>query len=721
MDEPKPMRIAPLLLTLSTLLFSALSVAELRVVDVEELEASAAQRRAATLVTQFLTRHHYRKAPLDDQLSTEILDRYLEALDPSRSFLLASDVQAMSEYRDRLDDLLRRADVSPAFEIFKTFRERAEQRSAMARELLQEDFDFSLDEDYQFDRSEAPWAASEAELDDIWRRRVKHDFLSQRLAGKTDEEIRELLDERYQRLARGVQQLNTDDVFQLYMSAYGRAIEPHTSYLSPRSSENFRIRMSLSLEGIGAALQTEDEYTVVRSIIPGGPADLDKRLQLEDRIVGVAQADGPMVDVVSWRLEDVVDLIRGKKGTSVRLAVLPKGATPQGKSHTVELVRDTVKLEEQAARLSIIEDLPEAPGKRIGVIELPTFYLDIDARARGDADYRSTTRDVRRLLGELQDEGVDGVIMDLRGNSGGSLVEATDLTGLFIDTGPVVQIRYANGRIQVNSDEERGLAYDGPLAVLVDRFSASASEIFAGAIQDHRRGLVIGEPTFGKGTVQHLVPLDRYADAGVDGLGHLKMTVAKFFRISGDSTQHRGVIPDILFPTALGAESVGERALDNALEWSRTTPAYYTPLGFNPRLIDNLRLRHEDRVAADPHFDLLVAEARSLKQSSERKSVTLNEAQRKAEQSEQESELLQRENTLRALKGLPPRDPEARPDPSDIAALEQREAEEEILGDALLEETARILIDSLDARTLQTVDVSSLGTRCSSSLLGQPC
>jgi carboxyl-terminal processing protease len=671
---------------LMSLLLAAHANGEPRTVPLEELAPTKEQRRATTLVTQFLSRHHYRKLALDDRFSAELLERYLETLDPQRSFFLQADIDQFMINKHRLDDMLRRAQVNVAFDIFKQFRGRVDERVDGALAALVQGFSFDVTEDYRFDRREADWAQSEAALDDLWRRRVKNDVLTQRLAGKEQKDIVDILSKRYGRLRRHYQQVDSNDVFQLYMSAYGRTIEPHTTYLSPRSSENFRIRMSLSLEGIGAALQTENEYTVVRRIITGGPAELDEGLKVDDRIVGVAQGDGPIVDVVAWRLEDVVELIRGKKGTTVRLDILPKGAGATGKHHVLALVRDKVKLEEQAAKRSIIT-LPGDAKRRVGVIDLPTFYLDIEARSRGDADYRSTTRDVRNLLSELKAEKVDGVIIDLRGNSGGSLVEATDLTGLFIDTGPVVQMRYSDGRIQVNKDNDKGVAYDGPVAVLVDRFSASASEIFAGAIQDYKRGLVLGEPTFGKGTVQHLVPLDRYAEGGVTGLGHLKMTVAKFFRVNGHSTQHRGVIPDIIYPTALGTESVGERALENALEWSKTAPAYYSPAAGYPGLVDNLRVRHEDRVNADARFTYLVAEAQAIKDNSERKSISLSETARRAEQDEREAQSLTRENKLRAAKGLGARDPDAEGDESETFT--------EVLGDAILDESAHILIDSL--------------------------
>ena len=662
--------------------------AEMRVVPLDELEPTAKQRRATTLITQLLSRHHYKKTSLNDEFSSDLLDRYLNALDPNRSFFLQSDVDGFQMHADRLDDMLRRAQVEVAFDIFKRFRSRVDERVAVALKYLGQDWTFDQDERYVFDRSAANWAVSTDELNDLWRRRVKNDILSQRLAGREKADILDTLAKRYERVARRVQQLNSNDVFQLYMSSYGRNIEPHTTYMSPRSSENFRIRMSLSLEGIGAALQTENEYTVVRRIITGGPAELDKRLKVDDRIVGVAQGDDTMVDVVAWRLEDVVDLIRGKKGTTVRLQILPKGAAATGKTRVIDIVRDKVKLEEQAAKSQVIE-FPESVGRKVGVIDLPTFYMDIEARSRGEEDYRSTTRDVRRLLGELQSEGVDGVIIDLRGNSGGSLVEATELTGLFIDSGPVVKMVYSSGRVQENRDDDAGVAYDGPLAVLVDQFSASASEIFAGAIQDYRRGLIIGEPTFGKGTVQHLVPLDQYAQSGTTGLGHLKITVAKFFRVNGHSTQHRGVIPDIIFPTAVGLESVGERALENALEWSKIQASSYVPHGPMGGQIEDLRARHEDRVNADPGFSYLVREAKLAKDSAERKSISLSEPLRQAERDERERSSLARENELRVAKGLPVRDPND--ESNDVTGLD------EVLGDAVLNETARILLDSLSS------------------------
>ena len=660
--------------------------AELRAVDPESLTMTPAQRQATYLITDLLTKEHYKRAYLNDELSSELLDRYLETLDPARMYFFRNDARAFDAYRYRLDDLIasRLPNVTIAFEIFKRFRARVEQRTSNVLTLIDRPFKFTAPERYTFDRDGAEWANSADELNELWRLRVKSEMLEQRLAGKDRAQSVDLLKKRYERVLRRVTQLNSNDVFQFFMNALGRTIEPHTAYMSPRSSENFRIRMSLSLEGIGAALQTENEYTIVRRIITGGPADLSKKLKVDDRITGVGQGDKKIVDVISWRLEDVVDLIRGPKGSTVRLQVRSKGTSASAKARLISLTRDKIKLEEQAAKFSILEDIPGAPETRIGVIDLPTFYLDIDARYRGDPDYKSTTRDVRRLLGELEQKEVDGVIIDLRNNSGGSLIEATDLTGLFIDQGPVVQLRYSNRSVEVNEDDEPGVAYAGPLAVLVDRFSASASEIFAGAIQDYRRGIVIGEPTFGKGTVQRLVRLDRRTRSST-GLGQLKLTTAQFFRVNGDSTQHRGVTPDITFPTAIDSDKHGERGLENAIPWSSTQPADYEPSPDNAGLLIALRQAHSVRVKQDPGFRYLIDQAAAQRSIRNQKTVSLLETERRAERERLEMEQLARENKLRVARGLKPRDPD-----SDAEV-------EELKADILLEETGRIVSDMVEA------------------------
>ncbi|MCB1572180.1 MAG: carboxy terminal-processing peptidase, partial [Xanthomonadales bacterium] len=476
---------------------------------------------------------------------------------------------------------------------------------------------------------------------------------------KPAKDIRETLDKRYSNYLERVRQLNSEDVFQTFMNAYATAIEPHTNYLSPRASENFDIAMRLSLEGIGAVLQRLDEYTAIREIIPGGPAAKSGKLNPGDRIVGVGQgASGPIVDVIGWRLDDVVDKIRGAKGTVVRLEVLPDAAGPDGKHELLTLTRNKVSVEEQAAKKSVIDVKNGDTTRRIGVITLPTFYQDFDARRRGDEDYKSATRDVERLLGELKDEKVDGVVVDLRNNGGGSLDEATDLTGLFIDKGPVVQIRDASGRIEEKSDRRAGAAWTGPLAVLVNRASASASEIFAAAIQDYGRGVIIGEPTFGKGTVQNLLNMDDMARNEKPTFGDLKMTVQQFFRINGGSTQLRGVTPEISFPLTAASDEFGESSYDNALPWTSIQKADYQPVADLKPVIPMLIARHEARTAKDPEWQGFEEDIADAKRIRAEKTISLNEQVRIKERDEQEAKRKARE----ALAGgaFPNQDPAAK-------------------------------------------------------------
>jgi carboxyl-terminal processing protease len=671
-------------------------------VDPMSLRPTPAQVSATRAITGLMTSDHYKKTDLDDELSEAIFDRFLKNLDPNRSFLLAGDVEALSVYRDRLDDSLRDGQLEAPFAIFRVLRARMEERARYATSLLRRHFDFSRDEEYVFDRREAPWAKDRETLNELWRKRVKNDVLTLRLAGKTDEEIRQSLQKRYERLGLRADQVNADDVFQMFINAYTASVEPHTAYLSPRTSENFKIRMSLSLEGIGAVLQTDNDFTVVRRLIPGGPAAKSGRIHPEDRITGVGQGrDEAIVDVVSWRLEDVVELIRGPKGSVVRLEILPKGSSPSGLRKVVTLERNRIDLEEQAAKKSVI-DVPHGKGvTHVGVIEVPTFYRDIGARARGDRDYRSTTRDVRRLLTELKKEHADGVVMDLRGDGGGSLEEAIELTGLFIRSGPIVQIRDSGGHIQVQEDPDPGIAYDGPLIVLVDRHSASASEIFAGAIQDYGRGIVVGEPTFGKGTVQSLMDLARRVDDGPEDLGQLKITIAQFFRISGGSTQHRGVVPDIQFETAVDSAEQGERALENALPWAKARPARFVAQArLSEDALAPVRARHRARIKANRAFALLTEKAEAQRRAREQVSATLLESRRRAESEALEKAEERRETAFREARGL-----EA------VPKAEAPGGDEEDLakagGELWLEETAKILTDvirlqSTDASTLQT-------------------
>jgi carboxyl-terminal processing protease len=663
------------------------------------LEPSASHRQATALITQILAKHHYKKTKLNNEISEVVLQNYLDSLDPSRSYFWRRDIDHFDAYRHRLDDALRASDLAPAFHIFGVFRRRLDDRMRYAQTLLTGTFDFTRDEAYQVDRSEASWASDQQEWDDIWRRRVKNDVLTLRLEGKSEEDIRQTLHKRYDSLLRRVGQLNADDVYQLFVNAYTSGIDPHTAYFSPRMSDNVAISLSLSLEGIGAALQSEHEHTVVRRIIPGGPADKSQQLRVGDRITAVGQGQaGEMVDVVGWRLEDVVDLIRGPKGSMVRLHLLPKDHGPGGPKTQLSLVRNRIELEEQAAKKAIFEAGVGEKSARIGILTIPAFYLDIEAARRGDRTYRSTARDARRLIQSMVDDGIDGLIVDLRGNSGGALTQATELTGLFIRKGPVVQLRDASGRIEVTPDPDPGVAYEGPLAVLVDGGSASASEIFAGAIQDYGRGIIIGEPTFGKGTVQQLISLDRLAQDVEGRLGQLKLTVAQFFRVSGSSTQHRGVIPDITFP--LGSASSAERQLPNALPWAAVSAADYLPWSNLATELLQVRDSHERRSAKNAALRARLAEITSEREERRVRQVSLLESKRRAEWTA---------STLGDEESSPPVDAAGAGGSRVTAASEDAE------DDPVLGEAAHILVDFIastapPSRTIGVATKASWGS-----------
>ncbi len=646
---------------------------------------NASQERYAKIareVTQLFRERHYRRAVIDNRLSATIFDNYLDMLDPNRRYLSARDIESLSRFRLRLDEAVASGNVEPAFRIFDTYRIRANQRLNHALKLLETEPDFSVDESFRFDRDGVPWPADTGELDELWRKIVKNDSLSLVMTDKSWEEARELLTKRYERVARRLEQITDDDIFETFMNAYANTLDPHSNYYSPRNSEEFRIQMSLSYEGIGASLQTEDDYVKVMNIIPGGPAAAKGDPQPNDRIIGVGQGeDGEIVDVIGWRLDDVVQLIRGPGGTVVQLQLLPQGAAPGDKGKVVALTRGKIKLEQQAARSEVIQIQDGSEELRVGVITIPSFYRDFEAYARGDKDYRSTTTDVRKLIDELRaDEGIDGLIIDLRNNGGGNLSEATALTGLFIEEGPLVQLRDGSGQIEILNDPSPDLAYDGPLAVLVNRISASASEIFAGAIQDYQRGLVIGQQTFGKGTFQILYNLDRsvlfgrFARRSGPGLGQLTYTAGKYYRVSGESTQHRGVQPDIELPSAISSADVGESTEASALPWDRIQPTRYKAANPMDDVLDKLAKRHLERSSGNPDYQYLLAGIDAYSARRDRKTVSLNLEKRMAEQESERHGQLARYNARRQALGLDPveslddRDEDDEPDPQLDAA-----------------------------------------------------
>jgi carboxyl-terminal processing protease len=684
-----------------TVLFGASAWARPAQVAVSDLYPDPRQVKTTVVINKVLERYHYRKMTLDDKFAAQILKNYLTALDPNRSFFLQRDVARFEGGVRRLDDNLKEGKLDTAFDIFRVYRKQVDERVAYALTLLDKGFDFSERDDYPFDRSKAPWAKNEAELDEIWRKRVKNDFLSLRLADKDDAKIREQLRKRYEGLALRVDQFASDDVFQTFANAYTEALEPHTSYMSPSTSENFDISMRLSLEGIGAVLRSDNEFTTVQRTIPGGPARESGLVHADDRIVGVAQGlDGLMEDVVGWRLQDVVDKIRGPKGSVVRLQLLQPSTGSDSRPREVSLVRNEIKLEDQAAKSYLIETAKT--GKtRIGVVEVPAFYRDFRAESDGEQDFRSTTRDVRGLIDDLKRKGVDGIVVDLRGNGGGSLAEATSLTGLFIDTGPVVQVKDAFGKVEVEEDPDPGVAYTGPLAVVVDRDSASASEIFAGAIQDYGRGLILGEPTFGKGTVQTLVDLNRYVPGDEDNLGRLRLTMAEFFRISGGSTQLKGVVPDIQFPTAGDVSKHGERALENALPWGSIRAAQYTAVGSND--VRNLQRTSSERISRDPGFQMLLARNRVLSELDDQKVVSLREQDRRVETKRREKVLEDDKNAFLRSHGITPVDPDAE-HPDEEVLDKERDA----IGRIQIDEAARILAEAIRMRSPATTPKAAM-------------
>jgi len=683
-------RLIPLLIAFLLALPAGLVCAKSQDVPILSLVPTSRQQRATMIINQALEHFHYRKMVLDDGFAEQILKKYLAALDPNRSFFLRGDVDRLKHSVHRLDNDLAQSKLDLAFEIFRLYRQRVDERVRFALSLLDAGFDFKHPESYRFDRSEAERARNRAELDEIWRKRVKNDWLGLRLSKEKENKILGLLRKRYQGLARRVRQFDSDDVFRTFINAYTESLEPHTSYMSPSTLENFDISMRLSLEGIGAVLRGENEYTVVQRILPGGPAHQSGLIHSGDHIVGVAQGKGVMEDVIGWRLQDVVDMIRGPKGSVVRLRIRPKSSGSDGATREISIVRNEIKLEDQATKSYLIDDVETIPRVRIGVIEIPAFYRDFRAESKGNKDFRSTTQDVRDLIRRLERQGVDGIVVDLRGNGGGFLTEATALTGLFIDAGPIVQVKDTFGKVEVETDPDPGIVYKGPLAVLVDRNSASASEIFAAAMQDYGRGIIIGEPTFGKGTVQTLIELNRFVPNQEDDLGRLRLTVAEFFRISGGSTQLRGVVPDIPFPTLADSDDHGERALDNPLPWARIDAADYARFSLNGVGIRLLRQRSEQRIRRDPGFDMLIAREQVLGELEDQIVVSLRERDRRIESKRRERVLKDQRNAFLRTQGIHPVDEDA--DEVDQDALEKQQ---EVIARIQVKETTRILADAI--------------------------
>lgn len=652
----------------------------------EDLSPQLRHSQVGRLVTDFIEKSHYRKAKVDDELSSQIFDNYLDTLDGNRSYFVESDIQSFEKYRFRLDNAVHgNYSLQPVFDIFDRYRTRATDQFNFALAVLEEEPDFSLDEEFHFDREEQPWLRSQDELNEFWRKRVKNDVLALVLAEKEWDEAKETLTKRYKQNLRRLDQLTSDEVFETFMNAYAHTLDPHSSYFSPRNSEEYRIQMSLSYFGIGASLLSEDEFVKVQEVIAGGPAAVDETLQKGDRITAVGQGNsGEMVDVVGWRLDDVVDLIRGEAGTTVRLSILADGALPGSPEKTLSLQRGKVNLEKQAAQSKVLTIPRDGRDWQIGVIEVPSFYRDYEAQQAGAKDFRSTTRDVRKLIAELEEQGIDGLVMDLRNNGGGHLSEATALSGLFINNGPVVQLKDTTGRIDELRDPVPLVAYGGPLTVLVNRYSASASEIFAAAIQDYERGVVVGQQTFGKGSVQNLYSLDQYFKPPEgESFGQLTLTIGKYYRVTGGSTQHRGVTPDIALPSRIDASLIGESTRDSALPWDQIRGVRFRAAKPLDDLIGQLSANYQQRLSNDPDLDYLVRDIAAIEETRTRKSVSLNIDERRAERESFRAERLALENERRKALGKEPF--------ADAEAMESADDDES--PDIWLEEAADIATD----------------------------
>lgn len=628
---------------------------------VPETQHATASKR----VTSCLTRSHYKQFNLNDDFSKAIFERYLEMLDFNRNLFTQKDIDAFKPWSVQLDDQLKAGNNQIAYDVYNISMQKRFERFQYALSLLEKEIKFDTDDYIEIDRSKAPWAKDTAELNELWRKRVKYDALNLKLAGKTWPEIKDTLAKRYNNAIKRLTQTHSEDVFQLYMNAFARQIDPHTSYLSPRNAEQFQSEMNLSLEGIGAVLQMTDDYTVIRSLVAGGPAAKSKQLSEGDRIIGVGQEGENITDVIGWRLDDVVELIKGPKGSKVKLQVLPEGK--DAKSHVVTIVRDKIRLEDRAVKSQIIEQ----GGKKIGVLEVPSFYVGL-------------SNDTDKLLREFNGKHVDGVIVDLRNNGGGALTEATALSGLFITSGPVVQVRDSYGRVNVNSDTDGKVSYDGPMTVLINRYSASASEIFAAAMQDYGRAIILGENSFGKGTVQQHRSLNQIYDLFDKELGYVQYTIQKFYRINGGSTQNKGVVPDIPFPSAINASETGESVEPNALPWDSIDKASYSKLHEYSPLINSLTKKHQQRIAHDMEFGFIAQDIAKYQKEKDNNKLSLNEAVREKESEEADKQKLERINLRQKAKGEKP-----------YATLEVVPKDYEV-PDAYLDESVSIMVDILN-------------------------
>jgi carboxyl-terminal processing protease len=640
----------------------------------KDIQPAEEQSIVCKSVADLISKYNYKKVVLNDSISQVVFTRYIKLLDESHNYLLASDIADFNKYKTVLDDDVKSGNLANIFYIFNVYQKRYLERINYSLANLNDDFDFTKNETFTYDRENLPWAASENEMNGIWHERVKYDLLNLKLAGTDAAKNKETLKKRYENLLSQANKFNNQDVFQIFMDAFTEAIDPHTNYFNPSNAANFNIEMSRQLEGIGASLLSENEFVTIKSVVPGGPADKSRQINVDDRIVGVAQGkEGEFQNIVGWRVENAIALIRGTKGTTVKLEILAKGSSVSSKPKIVEMVREKIILKDESAKSTIKTYNNNGKTVKIGIISVPAFYIDFNDYRSGNPNYKSTTHDVKLLLDSLKKQNVDGIVMDMRQNGGGSLMEAIELTGLFIKSGPVVQVRNAADQVEVDKDEDPSISYSGPLAVLVDRFSASATEIFAGAIQDYGRGLIIGTQTYGKGSVQNAIDLDKVispsllertaallgktkktVSTGSQSIfGQLNLTIAKFYRITGNSTQHKGVTPDIQFPSVIPLDKYGEDTEPSAMPFDIIAKTDYTKVGNFTSVIPQLTKLHDQRMANSVNFKYLLEDIADFKKHDKEKSISLNEQQLKKERDAEEKKNFDDENARRVAMGFP--------------------------------------------------------------------
>ena len=643
-------------------------------------------REQSKLIHQLLTKYHYKKINLSDSLSKRILDRYIASLDPNKEYLFSSDIKYFSQYDEKIDDYITSGYLEPAYEIFTVYHERVKNRINYVFSMLENEPDFSTLEKFNTDRKETDWFDDVDEMDNYWRKKIKNAVLNLKILGKDWESNKETLEKRYKRFRKTINQFNSEDVFEIFINSYAELYDPHTNYFSPVNADRFEINMSKTFEGIGARLQQDIEYTTIYSVMPGGPAYRSKSLEKGDKIIGVAQGDkGSFEDIIGWRLDDVVTKIKGPKESVVRLLVIKKESPIDAFPDTVRLIRDRVDVVDEDATFDVVPFKSKNRQYNIGVIKIPSFYINFEEAQKGIKDYKSVTRDVKRCIDSLKRISVDGIIIDLRNNGGGSLQEAIDLTGLFIETGPIVQIKSSNGRIEIEKDFDKQIHYEGPLLVLNNSFTASSSEIFSGALKDYNRGLIVGEPTFGKGTVQNLLDLDRFFPRSDMKFGQLKITLAKYYRVSGGSTQKIGVEPHVFFPNIYDRSIYTENARKNALEWDKIRDiSFQNKNDVSESLVKYLNEKFNNDIQSDSSLINYMTFVKKTEENRKKNSISLN-YQTRLNEKKSDDNINNNLNTNLKL--------------SEIFPIEKEDLMEKIKSDLYLRESVKLFVEMIDFKS----------------------